>query len=235
MNTVITIDGLTSSGKSTTGLLLARRLGYQFVDSGLIYRAGCYALIRHNYPLDDEEVAAKMFKSLDLMFQNTETEQKIYIDREDITSFLRGPEITAIVPVIGSKRLVREVVKQKQRELGNRESTVMTGRDIGTEVFPEARIKYFITAFPEIRAYRRFRQLADEGLQIDYAEVLKQLLQRDYKDTTREVSPSRRPENAIVIDTNEQCLEDVVNRMYHEATKMLSEGASIYGDRRQLR
>lgn len=222
MSNVITIDGLVSSGKSTTGLLLAKKLGYQFVDSGTIYRAGSYLLLKQADLFDSDECVAKVFRNLDLKFQTTEVEQRIYIEGKDVTAHLRGIEVTEIVPVIGSKRFVREIVKEKQRELGTREHTVMTGRDIGAEVFPEARIKYFITASPEIRAYRRFLQLVNEGIQIDYGEVLKQLLQRDYKDINREVSPSRKPKSAIVFNTNEECLEGVADKMYHDVVKRLN-------------
>ncbi len=217
MSKIITLDGPASSGKTTVGYGLAQKLGYQFVDSGSIYRAGCYYLLRNGLPFDNDENAAHTFNLLDIRFLSTEQGQKVFVFNEDVTQFLGTPEVTAIVPVVGGRRFVREVVKSKQRDLGSHEDTVMTGRDIGTEIFPDAQVKYFITASPEVRAYRRFMQLTQDGQLANFDDLLQKIIQRDHQDSTREVSPFRMPDGAVVIDTSNLSVESVVNKLYYNA------------------
>lgn len=227
MSIVIAIDGPASAGKTTVGSELARKLGYQFVDSGSIYRAGCYYMLQNDLPIDSDEQAASIFNSLDIQLMSSEQGHHVFVHGEDVTRHLGSPEVTAVVPVIGGRYLVREVVKNIQRDLGTRQNTVMTGRDIGTEIFPDAQIKYFLSASPEVRATRRLRQLSQEGRTASFDELLQKIVLRDHFDSTREVSPFRMPDNAIVVDTSNLSIEAVVNKMYYFAIFMRTKEGQI--------
>ncbi|MFH1535996.1 MAG: (d)CMP kinase, partial [Patescibacteria group bacterium] len=191
---VITIDGPTSSGKNSVGLLLAQKLGYQFIDSGSIYRAGCILILRNNIPLDDLPKVVDVYKNLDIKIRA----QKFFANGEDVTDNLHDPEVTKIVSVISAIRQVREAVKIIQYKITGGKNTVMTGRDIGSEIFPNAKHKFYLTADIKIRVQRRFEQLVKKDPTIKYETVLKDMQERDKKDTDREVSPLRIPEGAII-------------------------------------
>ncbi len=210
---VITIDGPTSSGKNSVGFLLAQKLGYQYIDTGMIYRAGSLYIIKHGVSLDNTEAVIEAFKDLNIEFKNGNSERRLYLDGEDVTDVLHSREVTKVVPVVAAIAKVREVMKSLQKEIGFRENTVMSGRDIGSEIFPDAKHKFYLTATPEIRAKRRYDQLVKKDPNIKYEDVLKDMMERDEKDTTREVSPLRIPEGAVVIDTSDLTIEQTVDKM----------------------
>lgn len=211
-NNIITIDGLASSGKTTAGLRLANMLGYQFIDSGSIYRAGCLDLVRSGFPTQEAEIT-RVFKSMDLSFSSGEESYRVFLSGEDVTDLLGSPEITRIVPIVGSGESVRSIVRDRQRSFAEGKNIVVTGRDAGSEVFPDAQLKYYLTASAEVRAWRRFHQGAvlDQGE--TYEEILNEIKRRDHLDSTRTVSPSRIPDGASVIDTSLLSLGDVVDLM----------------------
>lgn len=206
---VITIDGPTSSGKNSVGFLLAQKLGYRYIDSGSIYRSGCIFIIRNNISVDDLEEVVKVFKGLQIEIHG----QKFYANGEDVTSHLHDPEVTRMVPAISAIRQVREATKVIQYKLTNFKKTVMTGRDIGSEIFPNAKNKFYLTASVEVRAKRRFEQLVEKDQGVKYEDVLEAMKDRDEKDMTREVSPLRVPENAVVIDNSNLNIEETVEEM----------------------
>jgi cytidylate kinase len=215
MSEVITIDGPAASGKSSVGLRLAEKLGYQFVDSGSIYRAACYYFLHHNLSWSDPVKAAEVVDSLKFHFVVKEDSLRVFVGDEDYTDFLNSPEVTHLVPtVFGVIREVRQAVKAKQHSIASTENTIMTGRDTGTEIFPDAKVKFFINASPEVRAERRFKQLMAAGKQADYQEIVKSLIERDERDRTREVSPFRIAVDAIEINTDELSIEEAVTKMY---------------------
>lgn len=213
MANVITIDGPTSSGKSSVGFLFASRIGYQFIDTGAIYRAGCIKILDSQIPLDNGEKIIDIFKNLDLEFEPNNQRQHILLDGEDVTQRLHSPEVTKIVPVVAALAKVREQAKILQRKIGEKKDTVMTGRDIGSEIFPEAKLKFFITAAPQVRAKRRFEQLKKVNSEIAFGEVLENMNERDKRDSEREASPMRIPEGAVIIDTTHLTTEETVNNM----------------------
>ncbi|MDD5416119.1 MAG: (d)CMP kinase [Candidatus Daviesbacteria bacterium] len=209
---VITIDGPTSSGKNSVGFLLSQKLGYQYIDSGSIYRAGCIFILRNKIPLDDLEKLVGVFKNLQIEVKQN-GQPRFLANGEDITESLHDPEVTGIVPAVSAIRQVREVTKLIQYKLVHSKNTVMTGRDIGSEIFPDAKHKFYLTANVEIRANRRFKQLVKKDSNVRYEDVLKAMKERDQKDTTREVSPLRVPENAVVIDNSDLTVEQTVEEM----------------------
>lgn len=209
---VITIDGPTSSGKNSVGLLLAQKLGYQFIDSGSIYRAGCILILKNNILLSDLEKLVEVFKNLKIEIK----QQRFFIDGEDLTDHLHDPEVTKIVSAVSAIRQVREVVKMIQYQITKNKNTAMTGRDIGSEIFPNAKHKFFLTADINVRAQRRFKQLIKKDPTLKFEDVLKSMEERDKKDETREVSPLRIPENAVVIDNSNLNIEQTVEEMLKE-------------------
>lgn len=210
---VTTIDGPTSSGKNSVGFLLSQKLGYQYIDSGSIYRAGCIFILKNDIPLENKEKLAGVYKNLQIEIRAEDSKQRFFANGEDITDRLHDPEVTKIVPAVSAIREVREATKVIQYKLVNSKNTVMTGRDIGSEIFPQAKYKFFLTASVEKRAERRFKQLVAKDPTVKYEDVLKSMEERDRQDETREVSPLRIPEGATLIDNSNLTVEQTVEEM----------------------
>lgn len=210
---VITIDGPTSSGKNSVGFLLAKKLGYQYIDTGMIYRAGTYLVLKNHILLDDIQQITNVFQNLNLEIKSNNGGLKILNNGEDLTNVLHTAEVTDNVSTVSAIKEVREVTKIIQRKLGDSKNTVMTGRDIGSEIFPSAKHKFFLTAKTEIRAKRRFDQLVKNDPNVKYEDVLKSMQERDRKDSERAVSPLRIPEGAIIIDNTYLTVEQTVKEM----------------------
>lgn len=213
MEDIITIDGPTSSGKNSVGFLLAQKLGYQYIDSGSIYRAGCISILRNNIPLDDLQNLVEVFKNLQIEIKQDNQNQRFFANGEDVTDHLHDSAITQIVSAVSAIKQVREATKVIQHELVRPKNTVMTGRDIGSEIFPSAKHKFYLTASLEVRAKRRFKQLVEKDPSIKYEDVLRDMTLRDRNDSTRIVSPLRVPEGAVVIDNSNLTVEQTVLEM----------------------
>lgn len=209
---IVTIDGPTSSGKNSVGFLLAQKLGYQYIDTGMIYRAGCLKMLKQNVSYQDLDKILEIYNSLDIKFE-TNNEWKMLLDGVDVTDLLHTPEISKLVPIVSAYPKVREVMREIQRKLGANGKIVMGGRDIGSEIYPHAKHKFFLTATPEVRAQRRFKQLSQVDPSIKYEDVLKDMEERDQHDMEREASPLRVPVDAVVIDNSEMNIEQTVEEM----------------------
>lgn len=210
---IITIDGSTSSGKNSVGFLLAQKLGYQYIDSGSIYRAGCILILRNKVPLGDISRIVDVYKNLDIKVKNDDGTFRFFIKDEDVTELLHSLDITKLVPIVAAIKKVREATKIIQHQLVEVKNTVMTGRDIGSEIFPDAKFKFWLTASVEERAKRRFKQLKEKDPTTEYEEVLKDMLDRDKHDSERQASPMRIPKEAIVIDNTNLTVEQSVEQM----------------------
>lgn len=207
MSEIITIDGPVSSGKNSVGQLLAQKLGFQFIDTGSIYRIFALYTLEKNYSTNSLE-------KIDIKFKTLNQKTLIYADGVEISNRLHEPEVTRLVPIIAAKPEVREISKKMQRRIGKYQNTVMTGRDIGSEIFPGAPLKIFLTASTEIRAKRRFKQLKKVEPEISFEKVLKQIVERDKMDTERSASPMRVPEGAIIIDNSDLTVEETVEKIW---------------------
>lgn len=210
---IITIDGPTSSGKNSVGFLLSKKLGYQYIDTGMIYRVGTYLVLKEKLNLDDILGITNIFKNLKLEIKKSNGGLRILNNNEDLTGKLHSMDVTKDVSTVAAIKEVRVATKIIQRKLGEKQNTVMTGRDIGSEIFPEAKHKFFLTATSEVRAKRRFEQLVKADPRIKYEMVLESMMERDKKDSTREVSPLRVPEGATVIDNSNLTVEQTVDEM----------------------
>ncbi len=215
---VVTIDGPTSSGKNSVGFLLAKKLGYQYIDSGSIYRSGCIFILQSRISLDDLEKVVDIFKNLRIEVRNV----SFFANGEDVTEHLHDFEVTKMVPLVAAMREVREAIKVIQYKLVNSQNTVMTGRDIGSEIFPNAKHKFYLTASVEVRAKRRFEQLVARDSSVKYEDVLAAMKDRDHKDETREVSPLRIPEDAVVVDNSDLNVEETVEEMLKHISNVIA-------------
>lgn len=210
----IAIDGYSSSGKSTMAKELARILGYIYVDSGAMYRAvTLYAMrngmIRNDGSVDADALVAAL-PDIHLEFRNSPGWEKahIFLNGEDVESTIRGMEVSAHVSPVAVIGPVREDLVRRQQELGKDKGIVMDGRDIGTTVFPDAEMKIFVEASPDVRAHRRWNELKAKGQTLPYEDVYANIVKRDEIDMTREISPLRKAPDAIVLDNAKLSLSE---------------------------
>jgi CMP/dCMP kinase len=208
---VVAIDGYSSCGKSTLAKALAKELHFIYVDSGAMYRAVTLYFLRNNIDLKDHSQIVEALHNIHLNFHSRDYETHITLNDEEVSDEIRMMPVSENVSSIASiKEVRREMVKQQQR-MGKSKNIVMDGRDIGTAVFPDATVKFFMTADPSVRAERRYKELKPKNPNITLAEVFENIAHRDYQDTTREESPLVRAHDAIILDNtdltpNEQLL-----------------------------
>jgi cytidylate kinase len=207
----IAIDGPAASGKSTLGEALARRLGYTFVDSGVVYRAVTLLALRQGVDLLDAEALTRLAEGLRIEVTRPTLPDgrqfTAFVDGEDVTWALRSPEVDAAVSAVSAVPGVRRAAYRHLRRLISPEGTVMVGRDIGTVVMPDADLKIYLTAGPEARAYRRATELAARGQPADHEAILRDLRRRDAYDASREASPMRPAEDAVLLTNDEMDVE----------------------------
>jgi cytidylate kinase len=213
MDIIIAIDGYSSCGKSTVAKEVAKLLGYTYIDSGAMYRAVTLYCLRNNLAPGGIVDLAKLQSKIDQIkirfvyvpeFQKHET----FLNGENVEEEIRRPEVANLVSPVSIIGFVREALVKQQREMGEQKGIVMDGRDIGTVVFPDAELKIFMTASPEIRAKRRLDEMIAKGVQVDTADIIKNIQDRDRIDSTREISPLRQAEDAIVLDNSYMTREE---------------------------
>jgi cytidylate kinase len=212
---LIAIDGPVAVGKSSVGSLLARRLGYVFFDTGMIYRAFTWKVLESGISIEDEQKICKLANTTKFDFVPLQgCYLSPFIDDEDVSSKLLRPDVEAQVSLISKIAWVRQTLIQEQRRLAQRGKLVMAGRDIGTVVLPWAELKIFLTASTEERARRRYKELLERGENSSLEIVLSDLKKRDDMDINRTISPLKPAEDATIIDTENFTLEQVVDKIY---------------------
>lgn len=217
-NLVVAIDGYSSCGKSTLAKALAKKLGFIYIDSGAMYRAVTLYFIRNHINISDESAVSDALQHIELNFHSRDYESHITLNGEEVSEEIRKMPVSENVSEVSAIKLVRtEMVKQQQR-MGKSKNIVMDGRDIGTTVFADAQVKFFMTADPKIRAERRFKELQSKGdLETSLEDVFENLAHRDYADTTRKESPLVRADDAIILDNTDitpaEQLEFALNRV----------------------
>ncbi len=210
----IAIDGYSSCGKSTMAKALAKKIGYIYVDTGAMYRSVTLFALRNNLFNDDGSVKAdelkEMLPQVHISFKlNADTGlPEAYLNGEMVERDIRGMEVSSHVSPIAAIPFVREALVAQQKAMGKEKGVVMDGRDIGTVVFPDAELKIFVTASPEVRAQRRYDELMGKGQPADYDGILANVQQRDYIDTHRETSPLRQADDALVLDNSHMTIAE---------------------------
>ncbi len=209
---LITIDGPAGAGKTTVSRALANRLGYRYIDTGALYRGVALAAqIKGVDPRNDEKLK-RLCGDLDLHFVQHQEALRLYLNGEDISDRIRTPEITMLASAISARPVVREFLLELQKDLGKEKAAVFEGRDMGTVVFPEADVKFFLDASPRTRAERRYAEQESKKTQT-LDEVERDILRRDRNDSTRDVAPLKPATDAIVIDSTEMNVAEVVDYM----------------------
>lgn len=209
----VAIDGPAGAGKSTLARRLAAELGYIYVDTGAMFRTiGLYALRAGKDPKDNEAVNA-LLPEISLKFAFIEGEQHIYLNGEDVSTAIRTEEVGMAASAVGANPEVRAFLLGMQRDMAKTQDVLMDGRDIGTVVLPDATVKIFLTASPEARATRRWKEYQQKGVEASYEEVLADVRQRDYQDTHRAAAPLRQADDAQLLDTSEMNFEQSLEAM----------------------
>lgn len=209
---VITIDGPAGAGKTTISRALAERLGYRYVDTGALYRGVAVAARQHGIAPDDLEGLATLCHRLELDFVKTDNGLRLHLDGRDVTDQIRSPEITMLASAVSAQPVVRDCLLRLQRTLGAARAVVFEGRDMGTVVFPQADVKFFLTADLSTRAKRRFAEMGGvSGPPLE--KVTADMAQRDHNDSARDVAPLRPADEAVFIDSTHLDIDAVIDAM----------------------
>ncbi|MEW6145670.1 MAG: (d)CMP kinase [Thermodesulfobacteriota bacterium] len=214
---IITIDGPSGVGKSTVSKSVARRLGFTYLDTGAMYRAVALRVKRDSIDIDDEKGFESLLNNTEIGFARNENgELVIMLNKEDVTDQIRTPEVSKLSSDVATKRAVRIKLVHLQREMGKTGNIVAEGRDMGTYVFPDAPFKFYLDASLEVRARRRWNQLAQSGSVADIESVKNEIIRRDAQDMERSESPLRPAVNAVIIDTANLSPDEVTDRIIKE-------------------
>ena len=210
----IAIDGPSGTGKSTTAKALAKKLSFIYIDTGAMYRAVGLFCVKNNISIDDEETIKSNLDNIDIDIFYNNGVQEIKLNGEVVSEEIRQNNISKCASVVSTYKDVRKKLVSIQQKLSKKNSVIMDGRDIGTVVLPDADLKIYLIANEEERANRRYKELIEKGQNVVYEEILKELKERDYRDTHRENSPLKQADDAIVVDSSEMSVEEVVNTIY---------------------
>jgi len=211
---LITIDGPAGAGKTTVSRALADRLGYRYIDTGALYRAVALAAKSRQIGPGDDAALQQLCSELNLEFREINGEQRLFSNGQDVTDYIRTPEVTMLASAVSARPVVRDYLLGLQRSLGARKAAVVEGRDMGTVVFPDADVKFFLSASTEARALRRYEELKQKSKIAPRREdVERDMRQRDKNDSSRKVAPLKAAEDAIVIDSTQLTVDAVVDLM----------------------
>ncbi|MGQ9454442.1 MAG: (d)CMP kinase [Armatimonadota bacterium] len=223
---IIAIDGPAGAGKSTVAKGVADRLGYIYIDTGAMYRAVAWKVLKEGIPLTDHAKITALASRLDIRFEKINGTQRIFVDGEDVTEAIRSPEATHLSSPVSAIKGVRKCLSELQRKMGEAGGVVMDGRDIGTAVFPNAEIKVFLTASAEERARRRTDQLREMGIEADVNEVKQELIERDLRDSSRPEAPLKQAPDAVLIETDSMTVDQVIQTIIDLHNKIMAEKQS---------
>ncbi|PEP63614.1 MULTISPECIES: (d)CMP kinase [Bacillus] len=209
----IAIDGPAAAGKSTVAKVVAKELSYVYIDTGAMYRTLTYAALEQNVDIENEESLMEVLKNLNIDFQQGENTQLVFLNGKDVSEAIRTPNVTNRVSIVAKHRLVREEMVRRQQALAEKGGVVMDGRDIGTHVLPNAEVKIFMLASVQERAERRHLENAKKGFASSLEQLKKEIAKRDKLDSEREVSPLKKADDALELDTTSLSIEEVVQKI----------------------
>ena len=205
-NLVIAIDGPAGAGKSTISKLIAKNLGINYIDTGAMYRAITYKCIKEDIDVNDIQRVVDLCSRTDVDF----VDNYIYLDGQRLNEEIRTLQVSSRVSDVAKIPQVREFLLEKQREIGKRSDVILDGRDVGTHIFPDATYKFFLNASAQERGRRRYQELIDKGQSVVLEEIIEDIKKRDYIDSTREVAPLVKADDAIEVDTTSMTIDQVV-------------------------
>jgi cytidylate kinase len=211
---IVAIDGPAGAGKSTVAKLLAQRLGYTYIDTGAMYRAITWEVMRRRLTVDDVAAVVETARSLNLRLDYIDGKTVVHVDGINITEEIRSPEVSRLVSEVSKLGGVREAMVSLQRQLAGFGGVVMDGRDIGTHVLPNADLKLFLTASIEERARRRWLELRDKGYTVDIADLQQEIADRDKADCEREIAPLIQAADAVYLDTTALTIPEAVDKIF---------------------
>lgn len=214
MSMNIAIDGPAGAGKSTIAKRLAKKLGFIYVDTGAMYRAMAYYFLQHNIDAKDEKAIAAACPDVDVTITYENGEQQVLLNGENVNGVIRNEEVGNMASSTSVYPVVRKKLVELQRQLAKSADVIMDGRDIGTCVLPDSQVKIYLTASSATRAKRRYDELTEKGVSCDLAEIEKDIIDRDYRDMHRETSPLRQAEDAVLVDSSEMNIDEVVDAIY---------------------
>lgn len=217
----IAIDGPAGAGKSTIAARLARKLGYVNLESGAMYRALALKAIRNDISFDDEPALLALAQRSKIRLEPTREGNRVFLDGMDVSQRIREQDVTNAASRVSIHPSVRQWMVERQRELGTGGGVIMEGRDIGTKVFPHAEVKVFLDAHPEVRQQRRVLQRAEKGVQVEPQRIAAELQERDLRDRTRAASPLVPAEDAVIIDSSQLSVDQVVDKVEELVRKKL--------------
>ncbi len=206
---IVAIDGPAGSGKGTITKLVGEKLGLINIDTGAMYRCVTVYMLRNNIKLNEKEKVKKMLKEINIEFKS----EKVYLNQEDVTNEIRKTEVNNLVSQVSHLIEIRENITNLSRKVADGKEVIMEGRDIGTNVFPNADVKIYLDASPEERANRRLKQNQEKGIESSYQEILENIKFRDNNDKSSNVAPLKQAEDAIYIDSTNMTIEEVVNKV----------------------
>lgn len=213
MTFVVAIDGPAGSGKGSVTKSVGEKLGLINIDTGAMYRSVALNIIRENIKLDELEKISQLLDNIKLDFKKDEEIMRFYLNGKEVTDEIRSKEVNDIVSQVSHIPLVRTRMVDLQRKIAEGKRVIMEGRDIGTNVFPNADVKIYLDASPEERANRRYKQNLEKGINIPYEEVLQNVIFRDNSDKTSDVAPLKMAEDAILVDSTNMTIEEVIDRI----------------------
>lgn len=211
MSFSIAIDGPAGAGKSTIAKEIAKRLGYIYVDTGAMYRAMALYMIRKNIKPQETDKISNACNDVDITIEYSNGEQLVKLNGENVNALIRSEEVGNMASATATNKDVRIKLVELQRELASKADVIMDGRDIGTYVLPNANVKVFLTASSQVRAKRRYEELTKKGLSCNIEEIEKDIIERDKRDSTREFAPLKQAEDAILVDSSNMSIEEVIN------------------------
>lgn len=209
----VAIDGPASAGKSTVAKIVAKKLHFIYCDTGAMYRSVTFAALKNHVKLDDDQALKELLKTIQIRFVPAEPEQRVFVNDEEVTQAIRTPEITNNVSLVSAQPSVRAELTKRQQEIAEAGGIVMDGRDIGTTVLPNAEVKIFLVASVHERAVRRFKENQIKGIDTPLDVLEKEIEERDYKDSHREISPLTQAKDAVLVDTTSLTIDQVVDKI----------------------
>ncbi len=223
---VVAIDGPSGAGKSTVARLLADRLSYIQIDTGAMYRAAAFLLAEGGIELSDLAAVAAFCGDLEISFELQDGKKLVIANNKNVTDLIRTPEMSLLTSRISALKPVRSALMKAQQRMGDQGGVVLEGRDIGTVVFPDAEVKFFLSASVEERARRRYEELLAKGEAVTLEETISDVAERDRQDTERAIAPLRQADDAVLIDSSLLGIEEVVHNMFSVCQMKLSERVS---------